>query len=130
VDDLKLLGVDQLRKRLRAITRRQPDEVGKALYAEGLSIQRVSMRRTPVDTGALRGSHVTTEPVFNGRDVSVRVEVGGPAAPYALQVHEDLDAGHKVGQAKFMQSAAYDAKPGMGGRIAKRLADMFAAEGR
>ena len=61
-------------------------------------------RRTPVDTGELRASgHVTMGETENG-GVRAELAFGGPAAPYALTVHEDLEAFHKVGQAKFLES--------------------------
>jgi hypothetical protein len=57
--------------------------------------------------------------------VSVRVEVGGPAAPYALLVHEDLTAHHPVGGAKYLERAAHARERGMGARIAKRVRAMI-----
>lgn len=114
-------GAAQLVARMNRLVKAIPNEVGRALYAEGLVEQRESMRRTPVDTGALRASHNTTKPVVDGKDISVTIEVGGSAAPYAWQVHEDLEADHPVGQAKFLESTLNESKPFMAARIAKRL---------
>jgi hypothetical protein len=87
------------------------------------------MRRTPVDTGALKGSHETSKPEQGGGDVSVTITVGGPAAPYAVPVHENLDAHHKVGQAKFLESTIMESRSSMAERIARRIDLNAAARG-
>ena len=99
-----------------------PDEAARALYAEANEIRTVSMRRTPVEFGTLRSSHVVTEPEITDAYVEVRIGVGGPAAPYALYVHENLSARHKNGQAKFLESALLEAMPTLARRIAARIA--------
>ena len=40
---------------------------------------------------------------------------------YALYVHENLDADHHVGQAKFLESTINESRPYMPGRVAKRI---------
>jgi hypothetical protein len=80
-----------------------------------------SQRRTPVDTGSLRASH-TVEVYADRRDVTGTITVGGPSAPYALYVHENLDAHHDVGQAKFLESTLAESQPFLAKRIAKRIA--------
>lgn len=111
----------------------------KSLIAGGLTIQRISQQLTPVDTGNLKASAFTIwatkpggkTPTFRGPDAAeVRanhaavvqseqgklntlvpeVEVGHSAA-YAIYVHEDLEARHKVGQAKFLEAAASAGMP-------------------
>jgi hypothetical protein len=49
------------------------------------------------------------------------IVAGGPAAPYAIYVHEDLEAIHPVGQAKFIESVLLESRPFMAARIAKRI---------
>jgi hypothetical protein len=69
-------------------------------------VLRKALKLCPIDTGALRDTgtaHVT------GRGFGARavVEFGGPDAPYALYVHENLDAYHEPPtQAKFLEAAA------------------------
>lgn len=94
--------------------------IAAALYAEALKIQRESMKRTPVDTGALRASHVTRIAQDDDDAIEVIIQVGGPSASYAVHVHEDLEAAHTVGQAKFLESSLYDAEPGLMKRVAQR----------
>jgi hypothetical protein len=61
-----------------------------------------SMRRVPVDTGALRASHyVTPEP--QGRNTTVEI---GVMQYYGIYVHEDLNMNHpNGGEAKFLERA-------------------------
>ena len=117
-----LLDTDGIRRKIASLQRDLPDEIGRAIRAEAEIEATESKRRTPVDTGNLRASiHVegpTTEP---GGSISAAVVAGGPAAPYAVFVHEDLDAYHKVGQAKFIESTLRESAPFLPARIASRL---------
>ena len=120
----KLKGIDKLRKRVEKIRRKLPYEVGPALYQEALIEQKESMRRTPVDTDALRASHETSQPkIFGitGGSVEVTISVGGASAPYALIVHEDPTAFHPVGQYKFLESTLRESAPHMLKRIGRRI---------
>jgi len=46
---------------------------------------------------------VVNDPIIGDTAASVRLGFGGPAAPYAVLVHEDLTKRHKVGQAKYLE---------------------------
>jgi hypothetical protein len=94
-------GAAELKAALRQLSEQFPREAERALYSEALKIERLSRSLTPVEFGALRGSHETSRPV----DGAVTISVGGPAAPYAVYVHENLEARHPVGQAKFLEGA-------------------------
>jgi hypothetical protein len=107
--------------RLEKLAIEAPKELGAAMYQEGLVIQGVSMSRTPVEFGALRASHATQRPDFSGSDPSVQITVGGPSAPYAVYVHENLAAHHHVGQAKFLESAIKEAAPTFAASVARRF---------
>lgn len=96
-------------------------EVGRALYKEAQIEKTESMRRTPVDLGTLRASHYVKQPEPKGKNIVVVIGVGGPAAPYAVYVHEDLEADHKVGQAKFLESTLKESSKSMASRVAARL---------
>lgn len=78
-------------------------------------------RRTPVDNGTLRGTVHVEGPEIGDGMVSTSVVAGGPSAPYAVIVHEDLTAQHKVGQAKFIESVIMESKATIGERVAKRV---------
>lgn len=103
--------------------------LGKHLYREGLGILASSQGLVPVDTNALRSSGYVTEPVRDINMLSVFIGYGGPAAKinvktgqstdgYAILVHENLEAFHKVGTAKFLEMPFDQAKTGMASRLA------------
>ena len=114
-------GQAALVRRLQRIARRAPKEFGNALRAEALIEEAESRKRTPVDTGALRASHETSRPKETFRGIEVTISVGGPGTEYAIPVHEDLEAFHRVGQAKFLESTILQSRPFMARRIARRI---------
>ena len=63
-------------------------------------IKSASMEKTPVDTGTLRNSHT-----IERDDSAIYIGVGGPAAPYALKIHQDASLTHVVGEDHFLQKA-------------------------
>ncbi len=111
----------EVRARLALIATKMPLAFGRALYEEALIETKESIRRTPRDTGALRGSHETGRPEHKGRDISVTIRVGGPAAGYAVHVHENLEADHPVGRAKFLESTINESAPHMPSRVSVRM---------
>jgi hypothetical protein len=120
VRKVEIRGVDELSKNLKGIVDRFSPAAQDAVYQIALEIQDLSMDRTPVDRGFLRGSHTTS--VNRSRDmVQAIIGVGGPAAPYAIPVHERMDVRHKNGRAKFLQSAMEDSADDIGPRIRDRI---------
>lgn len=99
------------------------------LYAQANAIIEASLPLVPVDTGSLRASSYVTEPERNGDHVTVEFGYGGvatkinpktgePTGAYAVYVHENLEAHHKVGQAKYLQTPAEEAFRDMPEKIA------------
>jgi hypothetical protein len=119
--EITFKGTEEIQRRLTEYAHRIPNICGEALREEAEIEKTESMQRTPVDTGALRSSHTVSAPIFRGREVSVIIGVGGPSAPYAVIVHEDEDAFHAVGEAKFLQSTILESKPFMARRLANRI---------
>lgn len=119
---VKVTGLGQVQTRLAQLARRYGNAAGRALRAEAEIEMTEAKKRTPVDTGALRGSGHVTGPSISGRDISVELKFGGPAAPYAVRVHEDLQAFHQVGQAKFLESVLNESAPYLRARVAARIA--------
>lgn len=81
---------------------KDPDEVLKAvagtLYKEATNIMADSKENyVPVDTGNLRSSGIVDLPKLTNNRVVVELGYGGPAAPYALAVHENPWAGNTGG---------------------------------
>jgi len=91
------------------------------LYQEAQIEVKEIKQRTPVDTGALRASITLEGPVRNGRRIYVTVVAGGPSVPYAFVVHEDLEAFHKYGEAKYIERPLRESAPYLADRIAARI---------
>jgi hypothetical protein len=106
---------------LTGIAKETPQVVANALYAEGQIEMTEAKRRTPVDTGELRASGYVGEPEIRGRRVTVDMGFGGAASEYAVYVHEDLEALHPVGQAKYLESTLLESAPHMANRVARRI---------
>lgn len=111
-------GVDKVLDNLRKQQREMPQRVERALYTEAQIDMTESKRRVPVDTGVLRATGAVQKPERSGRRISVRLTYG---TEYAVFVHEDLDAFHKIGQAKFLESVLNESRPHMAARLARRI---------
>lgn len=117
----KMSGVAEMMAKLRAFAKKFPDDVEKALYREAQIEMTESKRRVPVDTGVLRASGHVQDPVRKGQNISVTLAYGGAAETYAIIVHEDLEAHHRVGQAKYLESVLKESAPYMAQRVAARI---------
>lgn len=112
-------GIAEMRKRLRGIVEKYPDRVAMALKTEAEIEMTEMKRRTPVDKGILRASGRVHDPERGwGRKISVEMSFG---TDYAIFVHENLEAFHPVGQAKFMESVINESRQFMASRVAARL---------
>lgn len=126
---IRVRGLEDVIRRLRAARRDIETALAGALYREGERIMEQSKRLVPVDTGALRSTGHTALPVRDGNKITVTLGYGGPAGAafggrevgYAIYVHENLTARHKVGQAKYLEQPALEAVSGMATRIAAAL---------
>ena len=78
-------------------------------------------RRTPIDTGDLVNTVVTFGPEFRGNQVMAGTKAGGGRVDYAVYVHENLEARHPVGQAKFIESTYRESAPYLPARVARRM---------
>jgi hypothetical protein len=121
--ELEFKGMDALERNLRALAAEMPDEINVALYQEAEIEMTEAKQRTPVDTGSLRNSGVVQR--LDG-DAGVRLGFGGPAADYAVYVHENLEAHHPTGQAKFLESVLVESAPSLPKRIAERVQRLIA----
>ena len=91
-------------RKLRALADRYPDIIGAGLFVLGEKIMNTSKREfVPVDFGVLRASGHVQPPIRGkGREISVALVYGGPAAPYAIVQHEG-DFKHTVGTRKYLE---------------------------
>lgn len=83
----------------------------EGILKAALLLQREAQLRTPVDTGALRASAYTRK--SREDDFEIEYEVGF-TQNYGLYVHENMDAFHAVGQAKFLEEPARTIKEKLG----------------
>lgn len=98
---MKLKGIETALQNLKATIAAAGKATELGLYAGGLIIEKDSLRRTPKDTGHLRNS------IYTNAVGKRKVEVGY-TAEYAPAVHENLEARHPIGEAKFLERAARD----------------------
>jgi len=117
----RVIGADRMLVNLRKLQKDSPHEFGRALRVETEVEATESKRRTPVDTGALRSTIHAEGPEYRGSTVVTAISAGGPSARYALIVHEDLEAHHPVGQAKYIESTLNESAPFIGARVARRI---------
>jgi len=137
---IRVIGLDDALHSLNKDIAKVPFRTLKGMIAGGLILQRKSQQLVPVDTANLKASATTlwgtkggtSTPNFKGDDAAkmeanhkkiVSQEKAGLSksvlkpevevvytAAYAIYVHEDLEAKHKVGQAKYLEDAAKEAQ--------------------
>lgn len=90
-------GIEKVLRRANKEIEQVESKSLSGLYAAGLKIQRDSQGLVPVDTANLKGSAYTQR-----EDKGVVIGYG---AEYAAAVHEDMEARHTVGQAKYLEQA-------------------------
>lgn len=108
-------------RNLSRIAREFPTYLGAALFDE-MGIEAEECReRTPVDTGLLQSTVRAVGWVITANRIEAGVAAGGPGVEYAVKVHEDLDAFHRVGEAKFIERPLLESAPYLAQRIASRI---------
>jgi len=119
---VEVKGTKELHRVLEKLGKRAQAELGKALYAEAELIMTESKKQVPVDTGTLRSTGYVDPPETQKDLVEVELGYGGPAAPYAVDVHERTEWHHKPPtKAKYLEDPVKTAVPKLPGALAKRL---------
>lgn len=111
--EIRITGIEAVNARLAVLAEQHRDAAVAALREEAETIMTTSKRLVPVDTGVLRESGFV-----DAVDEGVRLAYGGAASGYAIYVHENLEARHPVGQAKYLEQPVLEALPGLAGRVA------------
>lgn len=117
-------GLEQVNARLVALAETSQRAAVKALREEAEIEMTEAKRRTPVRFGDLRRSGHVTGPTRDS-GWAVVMAFGGQAAPYAVHVHENLEAFHRVGQAKFLESVLLESAPYLAERVARRMFELM-----
>jgi hypothetical protein len=128
----QLQGVAAMKAKIRRAGQGMVAAVETALYQETEVEATEVKRRTPVwnparpvpfghAPGTLRSTVHVQGPFRDGRQVYTLVVCGGSLAPYAVYVHEDLEAYHATGQSKFLESVLLESRGYMAQRVQKRM---------
>lgn len=118
----RLINDNTVIRTLRFGAKAAQAEFGRALFEELDTVETPECRRrTPIDTGALVSTIRTFGPIYRGTLIEAGTTAGGDAAPYAWFVHEDLEAYHRVGQAKYIESTYREAAPFLTQRVGRRI---------
>ena len=102
-----LWGREEVLRNLKRALDRVREGARAGLEEAGRLIEERSRARTPVATGALRDSAYTAAGETAASDPAVEV---GYTAAYAAFVHEDLEARHETGEAKFLERAVQESE--------------------
>jgi hypothetical protein len=117
-----LEGDIELRNVLEAAREKSPLAVAQAIWEEANLIFAKSQVLVPVDTGVLRGSGGVSAPQKGTTGYFVDIFYGGPAADYALYVHEIIGNYHKPPtQAKYLEQPFMEALPQIQNNISRRI---------
>lgn len=116
--EVTIAGVDKIKAMLKKHQAAAVQALKKELYLEAEGIMTQSKELVPVDTGTLKGSGTVRLPREENGVVIQELGFGGPAANYAVFVHENTVVFHKVGMAKFLEIPFRQAERGMVPRIA------------
>jgi hypothetical protein len=100
-------GFEELRRNIFNLIRALPGEIKRAQIIEETGTLELAQSRTPVKTGDLKASGHLGEYEVSGYESSIPI-IFGTELTYAIYVHENLQAKHTVGQAKFLESAVLD----------------------
>lgn len=86
----KVTGSADMKARIAAAAKDFPKKVGGALYrvCEKKIMTRAKEEFVPVHLTTLQSTGRTDLPIYEGTSIIVKMGFGGPAAPYALAVHE------------------------------------------
>ena len=132
MNNFQMAGLPAMMVNIRKRGKQMVDEIEKGLYQETQVEATEVKRRTPVwnparalphghTPGSLRASVHVVGPIRTGNTIYTLIAAGGPSAPYAVYVHEDLDALHASGQAKFIESVILESRAYMAQRVLKRV---------
>ena len=117
-----LEGDLELKAILEAAREKSPLAVAQAIWEEANLIFAKSQVLVPVDTGVLRGSGGVSAPQKGTTGYFVDIFYGGPAADYALYVHEIIGNYHKPPtQAKYLEQPFMEALPQIQNNISTRI---------
>lgn len=121
---IEFSNLDKIQRAIMAAGKEGAFTAAKALRWEAQEAFANSQDEVPVDTSALKQSGRIVPEVgvtSIGREVFVTLTYGSTAADYAVVVHEDLQANHPHGKAKYLEDPMNRQVNGISDRIADRV---------
>lgn len=106
----------EFQRRMAEYFRRAPQEALAELHDSGEAIIADAQVHCPVEWGTLQGSGTVDDSRLDQGEVTM-----GFNTNYAAAVHENMDAHHSQGEAKFLENAVKRGVPKVGQRVAGRL---------
>lgn len=124
---VEVVNLDKVINSLSALGGQIIAVAGDAAHQEADRVFPITQEQVPVNTHALQNTGRVEEVENEGDEITVSIAYGDADVDYALVVHEDLEAKHPHGKAKYVEdpvreelesgrSAAY-----MGAEIKARL---------
>lgn len=108
---IAVTGVKETISMMKKIQHSHSQDVEKDLNNAAAVINKKALYYCPIEYGPLRKS-VKIEIKSRGFGMTIDISFGGPDAPYALYVHEDLTKYHAPPTtAKFLEMAVKESKP-------------------
>jgi hypothetical protein len=118
---MALTGEDVVTRNLQAAIEKLRAGAEKGLRSEADRLLANAQERCPVKTGTLRRSGHVGALTEEGGNLTASIGFGGPAASYALPVHERTEVRHPVGEAKFLERAADEAAGSFASNVAAAI---------
>lgn len=127
------VDMEDVIRNLNLFGRRVEQAVAASLFQEAETVMARSKREfVPVFSGALKNSGHVQRPNISAGVVTVEMGFGGPSAPYALRIHEDMSIVHPShefgglsyscnGGAKYLERPFVESLKGLSERLAERL---------
>src|SRR5260370_1010768 len=106
-------GIPEYERALQQFGVRAIDALAVGLREIGEGVMLQAKELCPVLTGNLRASGVVQEPVRTPDAIELTLSFGDTAVDYAIYVHENLEARHPNGQAKFLEQPLVEMEPNM-----------------
>lgn len=127
VTGMMLIGDEKLAARLSVLDKEMTQRTAEALRKAGGEIIRVTIPKTPLATGELRARSFNEGPLQDGNKhvqvVGFEKHAGNwdKDNAYAVPVHEDKEAIHKVGEAEFLLKGLQDTESYLLKYLAKEM---------
>ena len=102
---IKITGLNETITKFKGMPPKLLKSLVKTIHNQHEEIMTLAKERTPVDTGFLRASGHVNPPKVTEHSIESE---GAFGAEYGVYVHENLNATHNVGEAKFYEKSALE----------------------